>query len=195
RFWEKDYATSTRTIYTALDFLGNNITFVSEKQLAEGKIPEVPAIVLPHATHVTDAAAGALRKFQSNGGALVAAGDHCLGFDEYDRPREGGLMSAVSLKSERDATADLRKAFKSPSAVTIADAKTAEPAWGVEYKIVESDGALLVPVINMLKKAQIVSVTSEKAQSAVDLLSGQTISLKKLALEPMSPMLLKISVR
>ena len=54
-----------------LDFLGNNITFVSEKQLAEGKIPDVPAIVLPHTTHVTNAAAAALTKFQSNGGAWL----------------------------------------------------------------------------------------------------------------------------
>ena len=75
------------------------------------------------------------------------------------------------------------------------DSKTAEPAWGVEYKIVESDGSLLVPVINMLKKQQTVSITSEHGESAIDLLSGQTISLKKLVLEPMSPMLLKISMR
>jgi len=55
RYWEKDYGTSVRTIYTALSFLGDTITFVSEKQLAEGNVPKVQAIVLPHATHVTDA--------------------------------------------------------------------------------------------------------------------------------------------
>ncbi len=193
RFWEKDYAPSMRTIYTALDFLGQTITFVSEKQLAEGKIPDVAAIVLPHATHVTNGARVALTNFQSKGGTLVAAGDHCLAFDEYNRPREGGLTSAVSLKTERGAASDLRKAFKSPASVAVVDAKTIEPAWGVEYKVVESDGATLVPLINLLKQPQTVNVTTEQADSAIDLLTGQPISLKKITLEPMTPLLLKIS--
>src|SRR5439155_2595025 len=50
RFWEKDYAAAVRTVYTAVTFLGETITFVSELQLVKGKVPDVRAIVLPHAT-------------------------------------------------------------------------------------------------------------------------------------------------
>jgi hypothetical protein len=196
RYWDKDYATSVRTIYTALSFTGDTITFISEKQLAEQGVPDVRAIVLPHATHVARAAAKVLDAYRAGGGLLIAAGDECMTLDEYHRPLTDHVASSISLKSEREATDDIRRALPAPARSALIDTTTNKPAFGVEYKVVQRDHAVLVPLINFLKQPQTVNVNIDRGEDeAVDLLTGQTVTLKNLKLNPMEPMLLKISWR
>jgi hypothetical protein len=216
RFWEKDYATTVRTVYTALNFMGENVTFVSERQLAERKIPKVRAIVVPHATHVTEAATAVLRKFKGDlgrmndqGARLILVGDNCLKFDEYHRAcASGSALAAESVSNgflnlaligvlKEQATADALR-LQLPRKSVPLDLKNGkgEASWGVEYRAIEHDGALLVPLINMLKQPQTVSVTADHIEDeAIDLLTHEIVSLKNLELQPMSPMLLKISRR
>ena len=65
-YWQKDnYPRIVKAAYTALTFLGEPVTFVTERQLAEGTAAPVRAIILPQAKHVaaaTVAALGALWK-------------------------------------------------------------------------------------------------------------------------------------
>jgi hypothetical protein len=178
RFWEKDYAKSVLTIYTALKFLGHNVTFISERQLAAGQVSDVP-LILPKVTHLSRAADVALDRKRA-----IAAGD-CALFDEYHRKWSQHLPSQVSLESEKAAYADLKKLV--PSLPVSVD------AWGVEYRVIESAGDLLIPLINHLKKPQTVTVRIEHGDDeAIDLLSGKVVALKGLTLEPMEPMLLKV---
>jgi hypothetical protein len=68
--------------------------------------------------------------------------------------------------------------------------------WGVEWRVVRHDGAFIIPMINLLKKPQTVSVALERGEhEAVDLLTRKIISLKQLELEPMKPLLLKVGWR
>jgi hypothetical protein len=176
--------------------MGETVTFVSEKQLAAGNAPQVRAIVFPHATHVSNAARNGLMHFHEAGGQYIFAGEGCVAFDEYHRPRETNPTSQVSLKSERAAAADLRKVLKPPTRLSLIDSATSEPTWGIEYKMVEHGQQFLVPMINFLKQPQTVDIVFEHAEGeAVDLLTGEIVSLKKLKLDPMIPMLLKISWR
>ena len=85
-YWQKDnYPRIVKAAYTALTFLGEPVTFVTERQLAEGTAAPVRAIILPQANHVTDATVAALDLFVAKGGKLIALGDGNLGRDEYDR--------------------------------------------------------------------------------------------------------------
>ena len=87
-YWQKDdYPRIVKAAYTALTFLGEPVTFVTERQLAEGTAAAVQAIVLPQANHVADATVAALIQFVAKGGKLIAVGDGNLGFDEYNRKR------------------------------------------------------------------------------------------------------------
>ena len=85
-YWQKDnYPRIVKAAYTALTFLGEPVTFVTERQLAEGSAAPVQAILLPQANHVTDATVAALARFVAKGGKLIALGDGNLSNDEYNR--------------------------------------------------------------------------------------------------------------
>jgi hypothetical protein len=208
RFWEKNYATAMRTVYTALNFLGETITFVSERQLAEGNIPPVGAIVLPEATHVTDVAAAALLDFARSGGKLLYYGQDCLASDQYDRPRQKmsnfqqmqTLLPSIALidpGDERQTAGQMRKALPTrPLAARLVATGTNQPTWGIEFRTIEHEGKFLVPLINLLKQPQTVTISIDQAEDqALDLLTDQIVSLKNLKLAPMEPKLLKISRR
>ena len=205
RFWEKDYAVAVLKCYTALTFRGEKVTFLSERQLAEGLAPRFDVLVLPHATHVTDSTALKLWNYSAHT-RLVCVGNECLAYDEYNRQRKqrvnypaiaGGEFAPIPFESERSLAMSLehefRRAEESVRLVTPADQQL---AWGIEYRTVPYGTSLLVPVINHLKDAQKVDVVLGHAEDeAVDLLSGQIVPLKNLELRPMEPLLLKISRR
>jgi hypothetical protein len=137
-----------KAAYTALTFLGEPATFVTERQLAEGTAVPVRAIILPQANHVTDATVGALTRFVEKGGKLIALGKGNLGFDEYDRARRlPQAFKPVPLPASDDdrivfrQLAPLARALGTPAALF--DAPTGEPVFGVEYRVVSDDGQTL----------------------------------------------------
>jgi hypothetical protein len=197
RYWQNDYSVAMRTCYTALNFLGEKITFVSERQLAEGRVPAVKAIVLPKATHLTDAAAKALAAF-SQKGKLIFYGADCASLDEYGRPRVAAQVpkrhAVVPVGAERAVTDAMRAALpqRADGAALVTDKH--EPVWGVEWRVVEHEGSHLVPLINLLKEPQTLELTvGHSGDEAVDLLNGERVVLKQITLKPMEPMLLKIA--
>ena len=202
RFWEPGYGVAIRTLYTALLFSGEKVTFVSERQLAEGGVPEhVEAVLLPRATSVAASTIDALSTFMAQGGRVIAAGEQNLAHDEYRRPRElpAALrdLPTIAIGTERETAAALRtvmpEAKRSKVALLAGDAS----AWGVEFRAVEHHGALLVPMINFLTKPQTVTLTVDGAAvgDALDLLSGGSVSADSLTLEPMEPLLLRVGRR
>src|ERR1039457_2500946 len=62
-FWETQYPGTLRSLYTVLNFMGENVTFVSERQLAEGKAAKVQWLLVPDATHVLPSTPGAVAAF------------------------------------------------------------------------------------------------------------------------------------
>ena len=67
-FWEEQYPGTLRSLYTVLNFMGENVTFVSERQLAEGKAPKVQWLLVPNATHVLPSTPAAVAAFAKSGG-------------------------------------------------------------------------------------------------------------------------------
>lgn len=74
-------------------FAGANPNFITEKQLAEGKLPS-GILVIPNAVHVTDAALSAIRRFSENGGKIVTLGTSNLTRNEQNRTTD---LSGISL--------------------------------------------------------------------------------------------------
>ncbi|HTL29361.1 MAG TPA: beta-galactosidase [Tepidisphaeraceae bacterium] len=194
--WQDGYGQAVKSVYTAVNLSGQKVTFVSERQLAEGRAAKVRVIILPRATHISDAAFAALMKYQSTGGKIILAGDECAAFDEYHRPRplsaDFAKVPKVPLTDDRAVAAALRPILAS-SGVKLTNLTTAgskDPAWGVEYRIISSDKSLLVPMINLMKKPQTVKLGL--VGKATDLLSGKEIDLSSITLPPMEPLLLRV---
>ncbi len=199
----KDYATSVRTLYTAARFHGQHDHVRQRKAARIGRRQrsrKLPAIVLPlrDARHQRRRRTRSPKRFRSTGGTLVAAGDHCLAFDEYNKPREGWqpAVGRVAENLERDAAADLRKRvlkIKPPCGRTITDDKTNDPTWGIGIQSRRLRRHDALPGHQHAEaKPVTVNIATEKGDTATDLLTGQSVSLEKLVLDPMSPMLLKI---
>ena len=158
-FWEKDLEETTKKAYAALNFLGLTITFVSERQLAGGKAPVTDYLVLPHTTHVLDSTVAALERFVKKGGKLVLLGQENLTRDEYHCARP---LPAALAKIEPTDVRGLPDVLKALPRMTLVNAGTGQPAWGVEFRTVHCGDHWLVPMINLLPKAQTVKLSARE---------------------------------
>jgi hypothetical protein len=196
-FWEGKYAAAIRDIYTRLNFLGEKVTFVSEKMLHERRLPaHVEWIVLPQATHVEDATLSALADFVSGGGKLVCIGEDNLTMDQYHRkrnvPRGLGLGPAVTkLDFTRDSAGSQQGLRNLLKPIELLDAASGKPAWNVEYRLVERGGAALVPIINFAVEPVTVKCPAIAGKRVIDLLSGEEVNPMSIKLEPITPRLLR----
>jgi hypothetical protein len=195
-FWESGYGGSIMNLHTQLKFAGEKVTFVSERQLAAGLAPKVDVIITSLATHVDDKTIDGLRKFAKAGGKVLLCGENDLKFDEYHRgrtlpmelqnsarlPASGGVPSFIGA---------LRAAGLSSQALK--DSKTQADLSGIEYRIVDDNGAKLVPLMNFTSQAQTLRLPPEVKGDAIDLLSGRPINVGQIELSPMVPMLLRVT--
>jgi len=202
-FWEEGYRQAMFDLYTCLTFMGEPVTFISEKMLREGRAPEVGWIALPRATHVEDGTVAALDRFASAGGRILRVGEGNLGFDQYHRARpdlppalaQGPALPSVKADpASRQALSDVLVAG-GLDMVEVRDAVTGEPAWNVEYRTVDYDGAALVPVISFDKEPVSVRFPTPGGNRATDLLSGERVDLLDLPLAPMEPRLIRVDGR
>jgi len=198
-FWNKDYLRSKtiQTLYAALTFMGQPVTFVSERQLKQGRYTDVDWILLPEATHVTDDTVEALRQFMKRGGRIVATGCDNLRWDEYHRERtladEFKAVKTIDLGDDDRATSRILHGLfvqDGLAVVDLIDRDTGEPAWGIEYRLVTDAKGFLVSLTNHTRRTQNVSLNLKG--KAKDLVSGRSVHPDRLKLEPMTPVLLKI---
>ncbi|MBI3921382.1 MAG: hypothetical protein HY318_08205, partial [Armatimonadetes bacterium] len=199
-FWQDDYLEVIKKLYSALILLGQPVTFVSERQLAEGRAAKVDWIILPHATHVHDTTIAALEKFTSKGGRVVRAGNDCLVYDEYHRQRKPpqGVDTVPQIEvtaGEQQVMTSLRYVLANGGLklVTLRNVGDGKLARGVEYRSVPYHDGMLVPMIDLSQQPQLVRISLQG--SATDLLSGDAVNLDRIRLEPMQPRLVWVSAR
>lgn len=201
-FWESaEYPASLRSVYTALTFMGQAVTFISERQLASGKFSSANSnlkwIIVPRATHVTSAALAGLEKFTKRGGKVLLVGEECLGWDEYHQPRT--LSASLQNARQIEATADERAmmAILKPAlaagglvSTSLTEAATGSDVWQVEYRVVQDNAAKLVPMISYATGLRTLKLGL--SGKAVDLLTGVKTNPEKITLAPMVPVLLQV---
>jgi hypothetical protein len=193
-FWEEKYKGTIQSLYAVLNFTGENVTFVSERQLAAGTAPKVQWIIVPNATHVLASTPPGLAAFVKSGGKVLLAGKASLSRDEYDRPLAAATdYPVIELTGTNPEAADVLRRAMSPLAFNeLRDAASGRPAWGVEFHVVRHGGAMLVPMDNFNAAAVTVCLPRPARQHAIDLLSGEQMDLSAVPLEPMVPRLLQI---
>jgi hypothetical protein len=196
-FWEDAYKGAIMSCYRQLNFLGEPVDFISEKELAEGRKPAHEVIVAAAATHITDSTAASLRRFVAAGGRLITVGDHNFAYDEYHRPRPpANVPRALPLstgKDEPETSALLRAALAGFGVETTAvnDAASGQPIWGVEFRRARPGGKTVLSMIDLAGKSCAVKIPSLQGKKVVDALSNETLNANHIDLEPMTPRLLE----
>jgi hypothetical protein len=199
-FWNKDYMDALTSAYTALVFMGKKVTFVSERQLAEGRRSaanvDVRCIVLAQATNVTDGAVQGLVKFSADGGRVIAIGSGNLHKDEYARPRS--LPEDLRLVHVDGNVSDYRLMQALLAEVPngslrshmVLSALDGHIAWGIEHRVVETPAGTLVALTNMLADTQTVRLSIKG--TGVDLIDGEPVDISRLQLDSMRPALILV---
>lgn len=188
-------------LYTALNFCGVKVDFISEKQLAAGKGSQYRMIILPQASHVTDAAFQGLRDLTST--TRVVFVNECLTGDPYGKPRPAALVAELRARSTILTDGDsmtvlwpaLRKHLGDLGAlpeVSVVDAQTGEPVWGVEWLSANVSGRTVINMVNLTDQPKDIKIVrAGRDLSARDLLSlgGRRIVRR---LRPITPVLAEV---
>jgi hypothetical protein len=197
--WEEAYKWTMLHLYAGLNFSGEAVTFVSENQLAQRRAAPVQWIIVPAATHVTDATVTALHEFVARGGKVVLVGDNCLKFNEYHVARELPMdlkqSATLKLAPEEAQTAVALRDLMMGAGVklqALTDVTSGKDAWGVEYRVVPHANARLVPMINLTTEEKTVSLQGVEGE-AMDLISGSKTNVNRISLKPMQYLLLRIT--
>jgi len=154
----ENYEGEVGRAYQALNFCGVKVDFVSEKQAAAGKLANYRLLLLPAATHATEAAVRGIAQFVRRGGRLFVLGEEALRYDEYGRARplepwaallkDAGRQDA-DTRALRAALWDLLEGVNARPALALVEAATGELAWGVEWWVAEQEGGRLVNAVNL----------------------------------------------
>jgi hypothetical protein len=174
--------------------MGENVTFVSERQLAEGTAPKVKWLIAPNATHVLPSTPPAVAAFAKSGGRVVLVGKESLQRDEYGRPLNRAVSyPTMELEGNELATAGALRQKLAPLQLNdLREAATGKPAWGVEFRVVQFGKVRLVPLINLNAEAKTVQLPGWVQKQGLDLLGGENVALNTISVEPMVPRLLQI---
>lgn len=197
-----EYQTLLSRVYRALNFMGEKIDFITDRQLASDKARQYDAVFAPGVTHLPDDAFAGLHafaNFQPAGQAvrrlLATMGEGCLRRNELDEAPDRAKLNNVEPLPDlddaalRDAIVDLLAQYGWKRNVIVHNAETDEEAWGVEWLAATTDGGTLVNLVNYAQAPLQVRVTG-LGLDLTNLLDGsqpgQTIQLK-----PLEPVLLR----
>jgi hypothetical protein len=190
-----DYVNCVKELYTALDFTGLKLGFVTERQLIAGTGPRPPVLLVPSVHHLSDEAVKALAAYP---GRVVLVGDgRLLDRDAYDRPRESKPDGERLARSSREGDAkrlwprllERLPTWKTTPTVSVSHAD-GSPVWGVEWLAAEYDGRLIVNLVQHADKPERIVLRRGTAPfQGLDLLTGERID-GELTLEPLMPRLL-----
>jgi hypothetical protein len=199
-FWSPNYSREVRLIYESLYFMGVKVTFISERQLATGTLPawnnSIKCIILPESDNVSQVAVEGLEKLSKKGTTVVRVGAQCLNFDEYHRKRtldKTFVKNSPIVKTEgqEKVAIELRKILREQGirSIELLDAKTGRPAWGIEYRVVDYNKFLLVPIVNLTSNP--ITVLLPFTGTIMDLISDSCVD-RRLTVAPMQTFLLQV---
>jgi len=200
----KDYVDEARAAFEGAYFTGVVTEFVTERQIESGKLSHYKLVIVPRASYAPNAVASALNEYIQNGGTVMTVGQ-CFTQNEYRRAQNRTLVQsgrgrlvtypdALTARAYREILDQLIEQVGAARPAGIEGAH-GEPLWGVNVRAVESDGRLLVNLLNLARKSQQVQFGMKPAvKRAFNLLDGSVIDLP-LTLSPLHPTLLELKLK
>ena len=200
----KNYVDEARAAFEGAYFSGASADFITEQQIASGKLGRYKLLIVPRASHTPDAVVKAVNKFIRKGGTVLTT-SRCFTHDEYGRSREQGLVQSgrgrlvahknpQSPRAYREILDHLLNETKvaRPGRIEAADGK---PVWGVNLRAVEANGRLLVNLLNLSREPHTLRlVTKTGMKRALNLVDGKEQAMP-FTLAPLDPLLLAVELR
>ena len=200
--WQETYQPATKQSWVGVVTNGQPVHFVTERQLAEGRVPEsVTHIILQRITHAKDETVAALDQWVKDGGKVLKVGENVLTRDHYHREREvpealaGAPMVRLSNENNPEGhrqAADVFRAWFQQSGLELLPLRMRDgggPVHGVDYREADHPDGRLVTLANMMRDAKRVTLGEGEA---IDLITGKPVDLSDFTLEPMRPMMLRM---
>ena len=209
-----------RIVYEGTSFLDTKVTFVSERQIANGLLNNYKLIIISSAKRVKEETYQKIKKYVRNGGTILISGNS-LRYNEYEKPRDvssfiqgkgiktgnlsltlnnygkGKVYYLSSLPFPTKKISQLVDALLEKSGVEryirvlTPDGKN---AFGVESRTVKIDkNRYLAFLININKKEVKVNLKGgKKIKGIKNLITGEEIKDTQFSLPILEPMLLEI---
>lgn len=96
--WERTpYLAELERTYTASRFLDVKTTFITERQIVQGKLAAFPVLLIPAAHAIPSAIVDKIREYVAAGGVVLAS-PGSLAVDEYNHPRDYLARFGIRLK-------------------------------------------------------------------------------------------------
>ncbi len=198
----QDHTNECRSAFEGAYFTDAVWDFVTERQAVAGKLSGYKLVVVPRAANVADAVVAAFDAYIAQGGTVMTVGE-CFVRDEYGRERAGRLKQsrrgrlvafpdAMTPRAYREILDGLLAKTRVDRAVRLTG-PPGEPVWGVNLRAVRRGEDLLVNLVNFTRRpARVMLRSAVSLGKATDLLAGKAVRFP-LELEPLDPVLLRIS--
>jgi len=196
-----DYFQEVRAAYEGAYFTGAVADFVSESQIAAGRLANYRVLVIPRATHVPTSVVKAMNAFIDQGGTIMTVGP-CLDHDEYGRRQPAKLVQSgrgrwlqypdsLTPRAYRDILDRVLERAGVARPVRLEGAR-GETVWGVNLRSVETPDGRLVHLLNLTREPHRVRLFVNSALThAVNLIDGKPMEFP-LTLPPLEPALLLV---
>ncbi len=186
--WSDMTESSIYEWYLTLACLDAPVGFVTEKQIAEGKLNDLKILIIPKTNYLSEEAYQGIREFAKKGGKVVMS-PPALEFDEHGKKRVRNIPGMVADEPGFEKTPKYDRVFEL--------AKVGRPVrvgnYQVEARTVEvGPGKWLTYVMNRSNSAADIKLKGEKKIVKIrDLISGKEMA-SSFKIDPMGVMLLEI---
>ncbi|NIA29339.1 MAG: hypothetical protein GWP06_05415 [Actinobacteria bacterium] len=187
------YLQSLQRLYEAVNFLHAPIRFISEDQVAAGKLRSYKLLLVPQADYVRDDAFGAILQYARDGGFVFCIGGNSFRYNPYGKP-EKDRLSQLRKAVQQNHPHELQKTKErwkakvdigstewtdKHAAAKILDTlfddlgiarpfkvvnRNGQSPWGVEAMTIEVQGKQVLSLVNWLKNPVVISVISAKGK-------------------------------
>ncbi|MCX7994007.1 MAG: beta-galactosidase, partial [Fimbriimonadales bacterium] len=188
------------SLYIALTMLGVRVGFITERQLAERRLPDgVSRIIIANTQYISDEAFAGLDTLrQQRGIQVLGFGEPSLQFDRYGRRR---LSRPGITTFERNPLLDARRLFvrlqpllgnwrvERPLRLL---GENEQPVWGVSHCVAPYENGFVASLCNYTRETITVRLVNAENQpiKGVNLITGATVE-GTLTLQPLEPVLVK----
>jgi hypothetical protein len=162
---DKRYFTTRARIYEALNFCGVPIAFVTDEQVAAGKLKDYKVLIVPQARAATRASIDAIRAYAQEGSQVLVYGEENLTRDEYGRdiaPPKGmkKISNAKGVRLRDALMHHLAKEGVAPQVVLRTPNK--KIPYGVEWRCALLDGRIIVNIVNYARNPVTIELPNGK---------------------------------
>lgn len=194
-----DLAAATENFYVALTMMGLKVGFITDRQIAAGKLPPTTKpLIIPGTQYISDETFVALRSFQGAGGKMFGLTDTLGQFDLYGRKRGSRVPAEMVNRALRHNARNLfdmmarnttrASAFKRALRLTT---PSELDAWGVAYRAAPYQKGYVANLCNYTRQPVTVLLKTGGGLpiKARDLFTGELLP-EQVTLNPLEPLLI-----